>query len=148
MLTQILSQSMKWSIILIWGEKCKKCKFCCRSGHWYNVWQQYKVWLSLPQFLTCQKANKSLYLDDGCNSLKQIAFAIAHVLKMNISRKSNVFKILEWCRSLCLISKIRKVCLWISRVLILESYLISWTRESKFQSDQAKVFVVLCAEVH
>lgn len=82
--SQIPTQSMKESIILIWGENCKKCKFCCKSGHWYNVWPQYKVWLSSPQFFTCQKANKSIYLDDGCNSLKQIAFAIAHILKLKI----------------------------------------------------------------
>lgn len=42
------------------------------------------MWLALPQFLTCQKANKSISLDDGYNSLKQIAFAIAHVLKLKV----------------------------------------------------------------
>ena len=40
--------------------------------------------LCLPQFLTCQKADKSISLNDGCNSLKGIALAIALVLELQV----------------------------------------------------------------
>lgn len=71
------------------------------------------MWLCFPQFLTCQKADKSILLNDGYNSLKQIALTIAHVLKLKVIYLEGVIfsKSLSDVGAYVLFPKIRKAFL-------------------------------------